>query len=159
MMTSDATRTVERFYSHVTARSWDDLKAVLDAGVERIGPFGDRLVGRDAYLDFLRGTIPTDYRNDVLRITAAADGRSAFARVSEHLRYPERELQLEEVCSFEIAENGLISRIEVFWQTPDRDPAGFGSATSDASYSSRGSASRDAFVQHMNQSNRTKARG
>ena len=40
----------------------------------RIGPYGDRLSGREAYLDFLRGTVPVDYRNEVNRIIGAPDG-------------------------------------------------------------------------------------
>jgi hypothetical protein len=134
---TDPDGVVGRFFARLTARDWDGLGALLAEGVERIGPFGDRAVGRDRYVDLLRGLVPSDYGNDVHRITCAVDGRSAFARVSEHLAYPHGTFDLEEAYAFEIGESGLIDRLEVFWQTPETDPAGFGSATSEESYPPR----------------------
>jgi ketosteroid isomerase-like protein len=128
---------VERFFAHLTARDWAGLGALLAEDVERVGPFGDRAVGRDRYVDLLRGLVPSDYGNDVHRITYAADGRSAFARVTEHLVYPHGTFHLEEAYAFEIGESGSIDRLEVFWQTPDADPGGFGSATSEESYAAK----------------------
>jgi hypothetical protein len=125
---------VGRYFSHLTAREWNELGTVLDQEVVRIGPFGDQLIGRQVYLDFLRATVPTDYGNDVLRVISTPDGRFASATVTEHLRYPEEELHLDEAYSFDIGEDGLISRVEIYWQTPQFDPGGFGSATSDDSY-------------------------
>lgn len=135
-MTSSATEIVERFFSHLTAREWDDLGTVLDQEVLRIGPFGDQLAGRQVYLDFLRATVPPDYGNDVLRVVSTPDGRSAFAKVTEHLRYGETEFHLDEAYSFDIGEDGFICRVEIYWQTPQIDPGGFGSATSNDSYAS-----------------------
>ena len=112
---------VERFFECLTARDWEALGAVLAPGVERVGPFGDRVVGRRRYLDLLSGVVPARYGNEVHRVTYASDGRAAFARVTEHLAYPERELHLEEAYSFHIDESGVISRVEVFWQTPSSD--------------------------------------
>jgi hypothetical protein len=136
-VTSNAIETVERFFAWLTAREWDQLATVLSEGVLRIGPFGDQLSGRGAYLDFLRGTVPTDYRNDVARIVAAPDGSSSFARVTEHLRYVDQEFHLEEVYSFDLDEDGRICRVEIYWQTPQDDPGGFGSAASADSYAAR----------------------
>jgi hypothetical protein len=135
---------IERFFDRLTARDWESLGNLFSSHVERIGPFGDRLVGRERYLDFLRGTVPSVYRNDVLRITYAQNGRSGFARVTEHLTYPGLELHLEETYAFDIDEEGLLSRVEIFGQSPESDPDGFGSAKSDESYASRGSADPDA---------------
>lgn len=128
------TELVERYFDHLTARSWESLAALLSVDVERVGPFGDLAVGRDRYVSFLEATVPADYRNDVLRVVYAPDNRAAFARVSEHLRYPEQEFHLEEVYAFDIGDDGLISRVEIYWQTPELDPGGFGSAGSDESY-------------------------
>jgi hypothetical protein len=119
---------VERFFECLTARDWEALGAVLAPGVERVGPFGDRVVGRLRYIDLLSGVVPSRCRNDVHRVTYASDGRSALARVTEHLAYPERELHLEEAYSFHIDESGVISRVEVFWQTPSSDPGSFAPA-------------------------------
>ena len=135
-MTSSSVRTVERFFACLTAREWDELAPILSDGVLRIGPFGDQISGRESYLDFLRGTVPPHYRNDVARILGAPDNSSAFARVTEHLRYGDREHHLEEVYSFDLDDDGLIRRVEIYWQTPQDDPGEFGSATSGDSYAS-----------------------
>ena len=132
-MTSDATQIVKYFFSRLTAREWDQLGTILDQEVVRIGPFGDQLIGRETYLDFLRAAVPPDYGNDVIRIISTPDGLFAFARVTEHLRYGEKEFHLDEAYSFDIGQDGLIRRVEVYWQTPQNDPGGFGSATSDDS--------------------------
>jgi hypothetical protein len=123
---------VERFFEHLSARDWTSLKKdvareVERVGpfVERVGPFGDRIAGRDRYVALLEEAVPDDYRNDVHLVTYAADGRSAFARVTEHLGYPNQPLHLEEAYTFTLDGEGLVSRIEVFWQTPQYDPGGF----------------------------------
>jgi ketosteroid isomerase-like protein len=114
--------TVERFFAHLSARDWEALRHVLAPDVERIGPFGDRVAGRDAYLAMLERSVPADYRNDIHRVMDAPDGRAAFARVTEHLGYPDRTLHLEEAYLFGLDENGLVARVEVFWQTPQYLP-------------------------------------
>ena len=144
-MASRTTDLVQRFFSHLTARDWDELSTILDHEILRIGPFGDGLSGRQVYLDFLRAAVPPDYGNDVRRIIATPDGRFAFATVTEHLRYEEEEFHLDEAYSFEIGENGLITRIEIYWQTPHNDPGGFGSAASNERGAFDTSADRDSF--------------
>ncbi len=109
---------VERFFEHLSARDWVALRGDLAPDVERVGPFGDRVAGRDRYLAMLEAAVPTDYRNDIHLITYASDGRAAFARVTEHLRYPDRSLHLEEAYAFGLDAEGLVNRVEVFWQTP-----------------------------------------
>jgi len=113
---------VERFFAHLSARDWESLRRILAPELERIGPFGDRVAGRDAYLAMLAEAVPPDYGNDVHRVTYAPDGCAAFARVTEHLGYPDRTLHLEETYLFGLEENGLVVRIEVFWQTPQYRP-------------------------------------
>jgi hypothetical protein len=89
--------------------------------------------------------VPTDYGNDVLRVVGTRDGLFAFAKVTEHLRYEDVEFHLDEAYSFEMGEDGLICRVEIYWQTPQFDSGAFGSATSDDSYHSRSSANRDSL--------------
>jgi ketosteroid isomerase-like protein len=113
---------IERFFGHLSARDWASLGGVLAPEVERIGPFGDRVSGRDHYLAMLKEAVPADYRNDVHRVTYSADRRAAFARVTEHLGYPGHTLHLEEAYAFELDGGGWVRRIEVFWQTPQYKP-------------------------------------
>ncbi len=124
---ADAHEVVERFFAHLSARDWTALRRDLAPDVARVGPFGDALVGRDAYVEFLAASVPERYGNDVHLIAGAADGRSAFARVTEHLGYPDQELHLDETYLFRWRDDGLVERLEVFWQTPQFDPGGFGS--------------------------------
>jgi hypothetical protein len=134
-MSGDGTPcTVERYFRHLTGRDWKRLGELLDADVERIGPFGDRAVGRELYLSFLEGVVPEEYGNEVLRIIYAPDGRSAFARVREHLKFADKEYHNEETYYFDITDQATISRVEVFWQTPSLDPGGLGSASGKDSY-------------------------
>ena len=125
--------TVARYFSCLTAREWSGLATVLSEGVVRVGPYGDRLSGREAYLAFLRGSVPAEYGNDVARVIGAPDGSAAFATVTEHLRYGDREFHLDEAYSFELDEEGRICRVAIYWQTPQIDPGGFGSAASGGS--------------------------
>jgi hypothetical protein len=37
---------------------------------------------------------------------------------STHLAYPDRELHLEEAYFFQFDERGVITRVEIFWQSP-----------------------------------------
>jgi hypothetical protein len=109
---------VERFFEHLSARDWESLRRDVTPDVERVGPLGDRVSGRERYLAMLEEAVPAEYGNDVHLVTYAADGRTAFARVTEHLGYPERTLHLEEAYSFGLDSEGLVTRVEVFWQTP-----------------------------------------
>jgi SnoaL-like protein len=105
----EARSTIERFFMHLTARDWSALAEVLAEGVERVGPLGDHVIGRERYLEFLRDSVPD-----------ADDGRAAFARVTEHLVYPDGSTyHLEEAYAFEIDAQGSIARVEVFWQGAD----------------------------------------
>lgn len=113
---------VERFFAHLSARDWGSLRDDLASDVARVGPFGDRVVGRDRYLAMLEAAVPADYHNDVHLVVYAADGRAAFARVTEHLGYPDQTLHLEEAYAFGLDGGGMVTRIEVFWQTPQYDP-------------------------------------
>jgi hypothetical protein len=113
---------VAQFFEHLSARNWAALGDVLAPEVERVGPFGDHVTGRDAYVEFLKASVPDDYGNDVHLLTYATDGLSAFARVTEHLGYPDQELHLEETYLFDLDALGLVARVEVFWQTPQFDP-------------------------------------
>ena len=135
-MTASPTETVACYFSYLTARDWSRLATVLSESVVRIGPYGDRLSGREAYLDFLRGTVPADYRNDVTRIIGAPDGSAASATVTEHLRYGDQEFHLDEAYAFDLDQHGRIGRVAIYWQTPQDDPGGFGSAASGDSYAS-----------------------
>jgi len=115
--------TIELFFACLDARDWAGLGTVLASEVERVGPLGDLVRGRETYLDLLREAVPEVYGNDIHRITYGLGGRSGFARVTEHLGYPDRELHLEEAYFFQFDDLGVITRVEIFWQSPQAGPA------------------------------------
>ena len=140
-MTAD--EVVASFFVRLTARDWASFGDLLAADVERIGPFGDRITGRERYVAFLAGSLskeygPEAYGNDVHGVVCSPDGRTACARVTEHLAYPDRALHLEEAYWFHLQADGVVARIEIFWQTPGNDPGGSGSAGSEESDAGRG---------------------
>jgi hypothetical protein len=115
---------VQRMFEHLAAYDWEAFRALLSPNVERIGPFGERLVGRDAYVELMAG----DWRDasdprprttwDLHRVAYSADRRSAFARVTAHVSQDDRDLQIDQTLVYDLDEDGLISRIEVFWRHP-----------------------------------------
>ncbi|HTL84394.1 MAG TPA: nuclear transport factor 2 family protein [Acidimicrobiia bacterium] len=116
---------VERMFEHLANYDWDAFGGFLSTDIERIGPFGERVVGRDAYVELMAGgepPTPDDDRHrttwDVHCVAYTQDRRSAFARITAHVPQGGRELRIEQTLAYEIDENGLISLIEVFWRDP-----------------------------------------
>jgi hypothetical protein len=120
-MTDSGDGAVEKTFEHLAAANWDSFGALLSNDVERIGPWGERLVGRDAYVDLMSGGARATSADDGPRTTwdvhciaYTNDRRSAFARVTAHV--PHNELEIEQTLAFKLDEEELITRIEVFWR-------------------------------------------
>ena len=121
-MVDASTGVIERLFDRMTAGDWAGFGALLSHDAERIGPCGDRMVGRDRYVEMIAG--PRKDGNgttwDVHRIVYAPDGRSGFARVTAHL-CPGLGMpfeRFEQILAFTMDDEGLVCRVEVFWQTP-----------------------------------------
>jgi hypothetical protein len=117
-----STGVIERLLDRLTSGDWAGYGALLSPDVERIGPYGDRMVGRDLYVEMMAGPLK-DGRGttwDIHQITYADDGQSAFARVTANLG-PGLGMPFErfdQILAFAMDNEGLIRRVEVFWQTP-----------------------------------------
>ena len=109
---------VERYLDAVTGHDWDELRECLVSDVVRVGPFNDEYRGRDAYVAFLAGLMPTlpDYSMEVSRVTYT-DGL-AFAELAENVAGT----RTEEALVFEL-DGGRIARIDIFIKT--QAPRGF----------------------------------
>ena len=114
---------VERMFEHLAVYDWDSFRLLLATDIERIGPFGERVVGRDAYVELMAGGAQQTSGDDRHRTTwevhcvaYTPDRRSAFARVTAHVPQGDRELRIEQVLAYRVEENGLICGIEVFWR-------------------------------------------
>jgi hypothetical protein len=114
---------VERYLACMAAHDWDGLAATIsDDGLTRDGPFCDRIDGKQRYVEFLSGLIPTlrDYELKVQRLS----------RVSDHLSYVELSetfgvngvlTEYPECIVFEQGDDGLISHVSVFVKRPGDD--------------------------------------
>ena len=123
-MTDDGDGVVEKLFDHLSAGDWHGFGSLLSATVERVGPMGERVVGRDAYVELMAGLESASDDDgprttwDVHRIVYGPDTRSAFARVTARVPRPDSELQIEEILAFTIDPDGLVTCIEVFWRDP-----------------------------------------
>jgi hypothetical protein len=119
---------IERLLDRLTAGDWAGYGALLSPDAERIGPYGDRMVGRDRYVDMMAGPLK-DGRGttrDVHQVVYASDGQTGFARVTANLG-PGLNLPYErfdQILAFTMDDIGLVCRVEVFWQTPWLAPPG-----------------------------------
>ena len=119
---------IERIFDRLAAGDWTGYAALLSPDVVRIGAWGDRTVGRDHILAMVANLPGTSWV--VHRVVYAPDGQSAFARVTA---YPARGglSQFEQTLAFELDADGLVSMIEMFWQTPWNAPPGLRSRASE----------------------------
>ena len=115
---------VERMFEHLAGYDWDSFGALLSTGVERIGPLGERVVGRDAYVELMAG-------GEQRRLTMSAADNLGRSLRRLHGRQPIGVRSCHGTCAAErprtadrgnarlqIDESGLISGIEVFWRDP-----------------------------------------
>jgi hypothetical protein len=121
-MVEGATGVIERLFDRLAAADWAGCGALLSLDVERIGPWGDPMVGRDRYVEMLAGPLKDGHGTtwDVHQIVYAADGHSGFARVTANLG-PGQGMPFErfdQILAFTMDDQGLVCRVEVFWQTP-----------------------------------------
>jgi SnoaL-like domain len=119
---------IERLFDRMTAGDWAGYGALLSPDAERIGPWGDRLVGRDRYVEMMAGPLKDGHGTmwDVHQIVYAPDGKFAFARVTANLG-PGLGMPFErfdQILAFTMDDEGLVCRVEVFWQTPWLAPPG-----------------------------------
>ena len=117
---------IEQFFDRLAVGEWLGLGALIAPEFERVGPWGDRMTGRDTYLEMMAASDAGEtgvQRSswEVHRIAYAADGHSGFARVTAHPRRGPLS-EFEEVLTFMMDDEGLVSRVEVFWQTPQYAP-------------------------------------
>ena len=112
------TGVVERYLAALDAHDWTEFAACLaDTGFQRIGPFQDVYASKSEYVAFISELMPRlpDYAMSILRITYG--DRIGYAELSETVTIDGVALHTPECITFEITDDGLISRIEVFIQT------------------------------------------
>ena len=128
MIEGASTGVIGQLFERLTAGDWAGYGALLSSDAERIGPWGDRLVGRDRYVEMMAGPLK-DGRGttwDIHQIVYSSDGQTAFARVTANLGpglgMPDE--RFDQILEFTMDGEGLVCRVEVFWQTPWLAPPG-----------------------------------
>jgi SnoaL-like domain len=115
--------TVERYLACMAAHDWDGLAATIaDEGLTRDGPFCDRVEGKQSYVEFLRGLIPTleAYDLKVQRVSHASD-RVSYVELSETFEVGGVLTEYPECILFERNGDGLIDHVSVFIKQPGGD--------------------------------------
>lgn len=112
---------VERFIERLGAQDWQGFAETLaDEGFERVGPFGEVTPNKASYVKFLSeatSRLP-GYRITVKRVAYA--GAMAVAELSEAFELGGRQVELPEAWIFDIGEDGLIHRVAIYQEWPDR---------------------------------------
>jgi ketosteroid isomerase-like protein len=112
---------IERYLEAITSHNWDAMRDCVADDVVRVGPYGDRYEGKDAYVAFIADTMPKleGYEMQVDRVTYAGDNL-AFAELSETVMLNGMPHRTPEALVFELAGDGRIAHVEVFIQTREQ---------------------------------------
>ena len=113
--------TLERYFDAMRSHDWPALADCLSEGVERVGPYLDRVSGRAAYAAFLEGIVPT-LPNYTLTITAIheIDSRRAFVELSETLDVDGIATEFPEALFFAFDGEGRIAEVSVYIKQPPK---------------------------------------
>jgi len=111
-----AQRVVETYLEAIAAQDWDVVRSVVSDDVVRLGPYGDDFRGRDDYVTYLAGVMPTleGYAMELTRVTYVEDGRRAFAELTERVTFGGVQTVTAEVLVIDLNEARQISRVEIF---------------------------------------------
>ena len=107
----------------LVAHDWDALATTLAPDMTRRGPYLDDYEGADAYVGFLRQTMPTldDYELDVARVWGDGSGR-VCAELSETVTMRGARLHTDEAIVFDVDDRNRIASVQVFLRK-SYDPA------------------------------------
>lgn len=111
---------VERYLDAIASHDWDVFDACIADDVVRVGPYGDRFVGRTDYLAFIADLMPKlkGYAMTLDRVTYVGDTR-AYAELSETVELDGKPMRTQEVLVFALDDDGRIARVDIFIQSPE----------------------------------------
>lgn len=114
--TGGAAEVIERFLDRMAAHDWDAMAACLADDVVRVGPFGDTYRGRDDYVAFIAGLLPTlpGYELRVQRVVAAGD--VVVAELTETVDVDGQPVVTPEALVFELDADGRARHVAVYVQ-------------------------------------------
>jgi ketosteroid isomerase-like protein len=108
---------IERYLAAIASHNWAVVDDCIADDIVRVGPYGDRYDGRDAYLAFISELMPTlgGYRMDIHRVTYANDSLG-FAELTETIAAAGDPFRTPEVLVFALADERIV-RVDIFIQT------------------------------------------
>jgi limonene-1,2-epoxide hydrolase len=122
---------LDSYVKALQENDWTALADTLsDAGVYRVGPFLDVVEGKDAYVAFLSGLLPTlqNYQLTVDRVSELPSGE-AVVELRERLDVDGVSQEFPEAIFFGFDTHGRINRVRIYIQQPGADaPVEGGSA-------------------------------
>ncbi len=112
-------QTLERYLEALRTQDWESLASCLAEDVHRTGPYLDEVRGKQPYVDFLSGILPTlrNYRLKVSRVRKV-EGGSAIVELVEALDANGVRTEYPEALLFDFDEEGLIRRVDVYIKQP-----------------------------------------
>ena len=110
---------LHQYFDAIRNRDWKHLAECLAENVERTGPYLDVVRGRQAYVDFIAGVIPSlpNYSLSVSRIDQI-DASSALVKLSETLDVKGIPTEFPELLRFDLDEDGRILRVDIYIKQP-----------------------------------------
>jgi SnoaL-like domain len=114
---------VEHYLECLATHDWDGLAdTIADEGLTREGPFCDLVEGKAHYVAYLRKVCTNlkGHRLDVQRVSHV-DSRVSFAELAETFEIDGVATTWPECILFEQADDGLISRVSVFFKQRGAD--------------------------------------
>ena len=119
---------VANFWKGIDSHDWELVASTLADDFVRIGMRDDEpdtSRGKDTYMNFVSGVVGKmdhhDLRTD--RIVYSADGRTAYIETVETIRPPgEDTVVMRFLNLMELNDEGLITKLDIFWKTPPKMP-------------------------------------
>ena len=110
---------LNRYFAALQSSDWDVLSDSVSAHVRRVGPFGDVVEGREAYVDFLSGLLPTlqGYTLTVTTVHELPSG-GAFVELTEAFDVDGQRREFPEAIRFGFDADGRIAEVVIYTQRP-----------------------------------------
>ena len=123
MAVATDTGVVERYLTCLADHDWDGLAdTIADEGLTREGPFCDLVEGKAHYVAYLRKVITNlqGHRLVVQRVSHV-DTRLSYVELTESFEIDGAPAEWPECILFEQGDDGLISRVSVFFKQRGAD--------------------------------------
>jgi hypothetical protein len=115
---------VDRYIESLNRMDWVGLSSTITAdGFERVGPFQDVVGSRGEYVEFLERVV-SELENYQVRPRRLVPSEGVvYAEVVESFIFNGTPMAFPECLVFDLAGDGLISRVQVYMMRPGEQPS------------------------------------